>query len=69
MRFEGQVQVNDIAFCQVQPREFYYAHIVQTKRYDPNRGEYVFSIGNIAGRLNGHCFLDTIYGKLVQVLH
>ena len=69
VRFQEQVQVNDIVFCQVHPGQYYYAHLVRRKEEDPNRGEYVFWIGNMAGRLNGHCYLDAIYGKLVQVLH
>ena len=31
--------------------------------------KYKYSISNLAGRVNGHCYIEHIYGKLFQVLH
>jgi len=59
------IQVNDIVFCEVQPRNLFYAHIVLRKGYDHKRDELYCIIGNKAGHENGWAFKETIYGKLV----
>ena len=64
-----QVSEGDVVFCRVQPKGYYYAHLVKEKEYDRSRREYKFWISNLKGRVNGFCYIEHIFGKLVQVLH
>ena len=48
---------------------YYYAHLDLEKEFDRGAGKYKFWIGNIEGHRSGYCYIDTIYGKLVQILH
>ena len=62
-----QVQVGDIVFCTVQPYDRFFAHLVKEKNW---RGAaWCFAISNFAGRVNGWCLIEHIYGRLVEVLH
>ena len=69
VRFEEQVVEDNVVFCQPQPKNYYYAHNVQRKEWDYDHGKYKFWIANMRGRINGWCFIEHIYGKLVEVLH
>ena len=53
VRFEEQVSQDDVAFCIVQPREYYYAHLVNKKEWDVSRQKHKFWISNLEGRING----------------
>ena len=66
-----QVQVDDIVFCEVQPGDRFYAHIVKRKAWDTEMegGAWVFTISNIRGRENGWCAMKHIYGKMTQCVH
>ena len=61
------IQLGDIEFCEVQPDDRFYAHIV--KRIGEFEGQRCFTIANISGRENGWCFDEHIYGKLIHVEH
>ena len=58
--------LGDIVFCQVQPSQLFYAHIVHNveRRY-VHRPKY--AIGNIRGHINGWCYREQIVGILVGV--
>ena len=62
----SDVQVGDGIFCQVYPGREYYAHAIMTKTYDDEVGAWYFTVGNQAGRENGWCWMENIYGKLKQ---
>jgi hypothetical protein len=65
-----QVQVDDIVFCEVQPGDRFYAHLVKRKEWMVARGgEWCYTISNAEGRENGWCRLKHIYGRLVEYLH
>jgi hypothetical protein len=64
---DDQVQVGDIVFCQVQPYDRFFAHLVKEKNW--RNAAWCFIISNIAGYVNGWCFIEHIYGRLVEVLH
>ena len=67
-----QVQVDDIVFCQVQPGDRFYAHLVKRKQWECNgfdSSECIFTISNANGEENGWCRIEHIYGRLVQCLH
>ena len=58
--------LGDIVFCQVQPSQLFYAHIVHNvERSYVHRPKY--SIGNIRGHINGWCYREHIFGILVAV--
>ena len=57
VRFDEQVDQGDIVFCQVQPRGYYYAHLVKVKEYSHDLGFYEYWVSNLEGRVNGHTFL------------
>ena len=64
----SEICVGDIVFCQVQPGERYFAHIV-LEVVQPNyytEAKY-YQIGNITGHRNGWCFREHIFGILVEV--
>jgi hypothetical protein len=77
------VQVDDIVFCEVQPNDRFYAHLVLRKEWHRERlagmsaswaecaigGEWYFTIGNIEGRENGWCRIEHIYGRLAECVH
>ena len=67
-----QVREGDIVFCQVQPGDRFYAHVVKRKilqSYGPHHGEWEFTIANARGWENGTCHIKHIYGRLVECLH
>ena len=66
---DSEVEEGDIVFCQVDPGERYYAHLVKTKEWHYMRGEWLYTISNMEGRPNGTCFIGQIYGKLYRVEH
>ena len=63
---EQEVQVNDIVFCEVQPGNRFYAHMVLEVQ-EGSSGKMRYIIGNARGRQNGWCYIEHIYGKLVEV--
>jgi hypothetical protein len=64
-----QVHEKDIVFCQVQPGDRFYAHLVKRKEWHHSREEWVFTISNAKGRENGWCYMRHIYGQLVRCEH
>ena len=71
-----QVEVGDIVFCQVQPSDRFYAHVVAKKALIPvwcpvdiRTQQHYFTITNIKGHVNGWCYAEHIYGKLIDVEH
>ena len=50
------VNENDIVFCQVQPGDRFYGHLVWRKWF-------------LEGRPNGWCSIEHIYGRLVRCEH
>ena len=67
--YHEQVAVDDIVFCHVQPGDRYYAHLVHTKEWDAEMGQWKSWISNMKRRCSGHCSIEHIFGKLVSVLH
>ena len=63
----AEIQLNDVVFCEVQPGNRFFAHVV--KDIDWFRGRRCFTIANISGRENGWCYDEHIYGKLIHVEH
>ena len=68
------IKVGDIVFCQAQPSNLYFCHIVWDKYlYKTNLGteRWCWTIGNNrtgpAARNNGWCLREHIYGKLTAV--
>ena len=61
----AEIQLNDIVFCEVQPGNRFYAHIV--KKIEDWEGRRRFTFANYAGRENGWCYSEHIYGKLIHV--
>ena len=66
---EDQVWEDDIVFCQVQPGDRYYAHLVKRKEWSPRYEKWVFTISNINGHENGWCYMEHIYGRLTECVH
>ena len=62
---ERRVQEQDIVFCEVQPYNRFYVHLVNKKEWDFDHSQYKFTITNIKGRENGYCFMRHIYGRLI----
>jgi hypothetical protein len=63
---EVPIEVDDIVFCEVQPNDRFYAHLVKAIQV----GEWedtAYIISNARGRENGWCYRRHIYGKLVEV--
>ena len=65
---DDEIQEDDIVFCEVQPGDRFYAHLVKSK-YRYEGGAWCYIIANLAGRENGWCSLCHIYGRLISVLH
>ena len=59
---ESPLEVGDIVFCQVQPSQCYYAHIILEEAEGPK-----YFIGNIMQHRNGWCRREHIFGILVDV--
>ena len=66
-----QVKVNCIVFCKVfwnvQDSGEHYTHKVLSKKWDRARREYYYWIGNNKGHKNGWCYLEHIFGKVVDI--
>ena len=62
-----EVNIEDIVFCQVQPGDRFYAHLVSHKWFEDD--ECWFTISNLKGRSNGWCSIKHIYGRLIRVEH
>ena len=63
----NEVRFGDIVFCQVQPGDRFFAHVVSRKWFE--NGEWYFKISNLRGRENGWCSIKHIYGRLVRAEH
>ena len=59
------INVGDVVFCAVQPKNFYCAHFDLETHFDEDRNEHYCIIGNKDGRRHGHCYKETIHGKLM----
>ena len=62
-----EVHQGDIVFCQVQPGDRFYGHLVSCKWFQD--GEWYFTISNLKGWVNGWCSIKHIYGRLIRVEH
>ena len=62
-----EVQEDDIVFCQVQPGDRFYAHLVSRKWFQD--GEWYFTISHLKGWSNGWCSIKHIYGRLIRCDH
>ena len=65
----------DVVFCLVQPSKKYYAHLVHTIETEQddsagsaNKGRLKFWISNNSGHVNGWCYDEHIYGRLIEVV-
>ena len=67
VRSADDVEVDDIVFCEVQPHNRFYAHLVKEKWWGDWNVRWKFTISNIKGWENGHCNIEHIYGKLIDV--
>jgi hypothetical protein len=70
----AEIQVGEVVFCQVQPGNRFYAHLVLRQKWDSfseagSGGEWRYFIGNMKKCVNGWCHLQHIYGRLVDVEH
>ena len=64
-----QVQEDDIVFCEVQPGDRFYGHLVKRKEWNAKLEKWVFTISNMKGRENGWCYMEHIYGRLTECVH
>ena len=62
-----EVREQDIVFCQVQPSDRFFGHLVSVKWYCVRDQEWYFTITNLKGWENGWCAMKHIYGKLIRV--
>ena len=62
----GLLTVGNIVFCQVQPRNLYYAHKIL--ELDEWEGERCFWIGNNSNHYNGWCYACHIFGRMTEVI-
>ena len=62
-----EVSEDDIVFCQVQPGDRFFAHLVSRKWFED--GEWYFTISNSKGWENGWCSIKHIYGRLIRAEH
>ena len=63
---DSQVEEGDIVFCEVQPCDRFYAHVVKSKTWSDRWAHYVYMIANLKGRGNGWCYIVHIYGRMVH---
>ena len=60
-----QVEEEDNVFCQVQPGNRFYGHLVKHKTWSHFGQVWVFRISDLKGNTeNGWCHLEHIYGRL-----
>ena len=62
-----EVRKDDIVFCQVQPGNRYFAHVVSRKWFEDDDWYFIISI--LKGIQNGWCSIKHIYGRLTKVEH
>ena len=63
---QTKVRVTDIVFCEVQPLGRFYAHMVVQKQ-EESSGKMRYIIGIHMGPQKGWCYIEHIYGRLVNV--
>ena len=63
----SEICKGDIVFCQVQPSQQYFAHIVLDVEESWYHNEPKYWIGNIQRYCNGLCLREHIFGILVDV--
>ena len=54
-------------FARFNPPKGYFAHWVLEKEWDDELLAHYFTIGNAKGHRNGWCWIERMYGKLVDV--
>ena len=62
-----ELKQGDVVFCEVQPGDRFFAHLIHKIEWEA--WFRVFTIGDIDGNVNGHCFDEKIYGRLVEVVY
>ena len=62
----SEILVGDIVFCEVMPGFRFFAHLVKDKEWDQGHNDWVYTISNKDGKENGWCYIETIYGKLIE---
>ena len=67
VRFAETVNEGDIVFCKVQESGEYYTLKVLSKRWDGRRHEDYWMLGNASGNARGLCYLQDIFGKVVDI--
>ena len=65
--FAEMVNEGDIVFCRVQETNEYYILKVLSIGWDRKRSKEYYWIGNNRGRKNGWCYLEHIFGKVVDI--
>ena len=66
---DTNVDVDDVVFCQVQPSNHFYAHLVWKKVYDGKEKRWYYGIGSMQGRWNGWTTIKHIYGRFYKAEH
>ena len=62
-----EIEEWDIVFCEVQPGDRFYAHMIKAKYWDTKAKCWYFNISMMDGKENGWCAIKHIYGRLVKV--
>ena len=63
---DEEINERDVVFCQVQPTNRFYGHLVLSKTIWKGNGRTCYCIGNAEGRPNGWCHIEHIYGRLAE---
>ena len=66
--FESSLKERDIVFCQVQPSNKFFAHMIhRIQWWIPDQRYYYVISGSARGaHANGWCYIDTIYGLMTH---
>ena len=65
---ESDLLEGDIVFCEVQPGNRFYCHEIQRINYEAPAGPTVYTISNNKGTENGWCYIEHIYGRVIEVI-
>ena len=62
------ILLGDIVFCEVQPGNRFFAHVVLSQEFCYSNAKPFWLIGNIKNIVNGWCYREHIYGRVYLVL-
>ena len=69
VRIDTMIHTGDVVFCRVKPKNLYYAHLLIRIDNTAGSARSIYWSGNMGGHINGWCYKENIYGRLIEAVY